>query len=286
MKKSNEKKIANLILCVDFRKAFDSISHTYIQNALKELNFGNDFCDWIRLFFCNREGRILMDGHLTEKIYLEQGVPQGDIISPYIFIIAVEILLIKITTSKNIKGVKIGKKECKAQTFADDTTILIKREEESLRASILYIEEFKRISGLAANLDKTNVIPYGKFFNPGQKICPDLDVNWVDKFKLLGFDIDNKLQQLNINFEKALAKAQNIISNWKARKLPINGRIIISKSLVVSQFNYVASILTPPPSMLSKMQELVNNFIRGGPHHWISDDKLYAPIKSGGLNCI
>ena len=38
--------------------------------------------------------------------------------------------------------------------------------------------------------------------------------------------------------------------------------------------------------MLSKMQELVNNFIRGGVHHWISDDKLYAPIKLGGLNCI
>ena len=96
-----------------------------------------DFCDWIQLFFCNREGRILMDGHLTDKIHLEQGVPQGDIISPYIFIIAVEILLIKITKSKNIQGVKIGKKECKAQTFADDTTILIKRDEASLRVSIL-----------------------------------------------------------------------------------------------------------------------------------------------------
>ena len=227
-----------------------------------------------------------MDGHLTDKIHLEQGVPQGDIISPYIFIIAVEILLIKITKSKNIQGVKIGKKECKAQTFADDTTILIKRDEASLRASILYIEEFKLISGLAANLDKTNVIPYGKFFNPGQKICPDLDVNWVDNFKLLGIEIDNKLEKLNINFDKALAKAQNIISNWKARKLPINGRIIISKSLIVSQFNYVASILTPPTAMLSKMQALINNFIRGGDHHWISDDKLYAPIKSGGLNCI
>ena len=84
-----------------------------------------------------------MDGHLTDKIHLEQGVPQGDIISPYIFIIAVEILLIKITKSKNIKGVKIGENECKAQTFADETTILIQREEASLRASILYIEDFR-----------------------------------------------------------------------------------------------------------------------------------------------
>ena len=111
------------------------------------------------------------------------------------------------------------------------------------------------ISGLAANLDKTNVITYGNFFDPGCKICPYLDVNWVDNFKLLGIKIDNKLEKLNINFEKALAKAQNIITNWKARKLPINGRIIISKSLNVSKFNYVASIITPPLAMLKKCKK-------------------------------
>ena len=49
-------------------------------------------------------------------------------------------------------------------------------------------------------MDKTNVIPYGTFFNPGCKICPDLDVKWVDNFKLLGIEIDNKLEKLNINF--------------------------------------------------------------------------------------
>ena len=110
-----------------------------------------------------------MDGHLTDKITLEQGVPQGDIISPFIFIIAVEILLIKITKSKNIKGVQKGGKEGKAQTLADDTTILIDSNENSLRKSIQYIEEFKQISRLAANLDKTNVTPYGKYCNPGIK---------------------------------------------------------------------------------------------------------------------
>ena len=50
--------------------------------------------------------------------------------------------------------------ECKAQTFADDTTLTIMREEESLRNCIKYIEECQKISGLAANLGKTNVIPF------------------------------------------------------------------------------------------------------------------------------
>ena len=35
-------------------------------------------------------------------------------------------------------------KECSAQTFADDTTLTIGREEESLRKCIKYIEEFKK----------------------------------------------------------------------------------------------------------------------------------------------
>ena len=56
--------------------------------------------------------------------------------------------------------------DCKAQTFADDTTLTIAIEEESLRNCIKYIEEVKKIPGLAANMDKTNVIPFGKFYNP------------------------------------------------------------------------------------------------------------------------
>ena len=41
----NEKKIAGLKLAIDFRKAFDSINHEYIQAVLRKFNFGNDICD-------------------------------------------------------------------------------------------------------------------------------------------------------------------------------------------------------------------------------------------------
>ena len=137
----------------------------------------------------------------------------------------------------------------------------------------------KKISGLAANLDKTN--PFGKFFNPGNKICHDLEVNWTDSFKLLGLDIDNKLELMGQNFIKAHVKAQNIISDWKACKLPINGRIMVSKCLMISQFNYVATILKPANNQLLKSQNMINSLIRDSDYHWISDQKLYAPTIKG-----
>ena len=61
----------------------------------------------------------MLGGHLTAKIIIEQGVPQGDVISTYNFILMVEILLIKINYTKNLKGITFATTE----TFVNDTTI-------------------------------------------------------------------------------------------------------------------------------------------------------------------
>ena len=43
--------------------------------------------DSYKLFFCNRETYILLGGEITKKILLEQGVPQDDVVLPYVFIV-------------------------------------------------------------------------------------------------------------------------------------------------------------------------------------------------------
>ena len=81
-----------------------------------------------------------------------------------------------------------------------------------------------------------------------------MEVNWTDNFKLLGIEIDNKLELIGQNYDITHTKTQNIILNWKARKLPINGRITISKCPIISQFDYVASILKPSDTQLEKVR--------------------------------
>ena len=63
-----------------------------------------------KAFFVDKMGaRILMGGHITDRIILEQGVPQGDVVSSYIFIMMVELLLIKINFTNSIYGsMKVG----------------------------------------------------------------------------------------------------------------------------------------------------------------------------------
>ena len=75
-------------------------------------------------------------GELTKKILLEQGVPQGDVVSPYIFILVVELLLIKIKNTKQIQGINYAQKESRSETFANDNSIFIRRDLNYLRRCI------------------------------------------------------------------------------------------------------------------------------------------------------
>ena len=62
------------------------------------------------------------NGFTTGYFPLERGVRQGDPLSPYLFIIAVEILAIKIREDNNIQGFKFGQEILKLSSFADDMT--------------------------------------------------------------------------------------------------------------------------------------------------------------------
>ena len=127
----------------------------------------------------------------------------------------VEILLIKITTTKNVTGITYASHEARAETFADDTTLFMQRSEVNLRYVTNYIKHFHSISGLACNIDKTSVIPIGMNTNIQDKLCTDLNMVWEDRVTILGFEIDNKLKNLDINYIKVKDKIKSIITKWK-----------------------------------------------------------------------
>ena len=89
------------VLCIDFIKAFDSVEHQFIKNVLEFFNFGPNFIQMICTLLNNRESVVIVGDGVTNPFEIRRGTPQGDRVSPFLFILAIEILLIKI---KRLEG--------------------------------------------------------------------------------------------------------------------------------------------------------------------------------------
>ena len=226
---------------------------------MKLFSFGDSILNWISHFFNGRDACVMMQGNITDRIFLKCRVPQGDIILPYIFILTVEILLIKINFTKNIKGISFAKRGSRSETFANDTSFFMIKDPRYLRAAVKYLDTFSKISGLKCNISKTKVIPIGTFDRTN--ICPEINFQWTDSFTLLGFFIDNKLTNLGTNLDRIDEKVCNLINKWHHYNLSIHGRLTIAKSMLIAQYVYIFTILDLDEDRLQRIQCVINNFI-------------------------
>nr|GEX73382.1 RNA-directed DNA polymerase, eukaryota [Tanacetum cinerariifolium] len=87
----NEKK-QSLIFKVDFEKAYDSVRCDFLDDVLKEFGFGNKWCAWIQSCLRSSRGSIIINGSPTEEFQFFKGLKQGDLLSPFLFILIMESL--------------------------------------------------------------------------------------------------------------------------------------------------------------------------------------------------
>ena len=107
----DDQKKDGLLLLVDFEKAFDLVSWSFLYKTFKFFNFGNSILSWILLFNNNVTAYISQCGFLSERIPIQRGCRQGDPIASYEFLLCSEILSKMLASNKQIKGISIDEKE-------------------------------------------------------------------------------------------------------------------------------------------------------------------------------
>ncbi|XP_076927769.1 uncharacterized protein LOC143591453 [Bidens hawaiensis] len=99
-----------LLLKVDFDKAVDSVNWAYLDSVLEQMGFGFKWRSWINSCLSSGKASILVNGSPTSEFFFKRGVKQGDPLSQFLFIIAMEGLnvVMKSASEQNLfKGVQL-----------------------------------------------------------------------------------------------------------------------------------------------------------------------------------
>ena len=274
--------IPGILLLLDFRKAFDTIKWNFIQQSLSLFNFGPCLKQWVKTFYTNSESAVLHNGFTTDFFNLSRGVRQGCPLSPYLFILGVEILASRIRTDKNVVGIKIFDTEHKISQFADDTTLLLSNL-TSVQNSLTLVDQFGSISGLSLNVEKTKALWLGPWRFKNSK---PFGLKWTkDPVRALGTFIsynvkeNNKKKNINQKIDNMKAK----LDIWRARSLSLLGKCLIVKCLGISHLIYTASMLTIPNTYIPTLKSAIFSFIWNNKQDKIKRDVMYQDYSKGGL---
>ena len=151
---------------------------------MKAFNFGPDLINWVRTFYQNIQSCVINNGLASDYFTLERGVRQGDPLSPYLFLLAIETLAISIRQNPEIEGIKIVKNESKLLQYADDTTAVLSNL-NSANALFQQMNLFKNLCGLEANSSKPEGMWIGSLKKKNEE--KPLGTNWPNEpIKALG----------------------------------------------------------------------------------------------------
>ena len=230
---NENKKLITSAIFIDYKKAFDSISHEILLKKLKTFYISDQTISWVTSYLSGRQQRTLVNGDMSSWKNISYGVPQGSTLGPLLFLLFVDDV-VKIETSS------------KCIMYADDIVLYcadstVNSNLNTLKSDMSKVTEWSNMSRLTINFAKTKVMHFGLKAKKVVKPCQadDSVIESVHTYKYLGFLLDQEL-----SFKADLKQSMRIISQkfymYKKIKQYLNqkAKLDVAKTMLLSYFTY------------------------------------------------
>lgn len=192
-------------LKLDMSKAYNRVEWRFLEMVLLKFHFSPTWVHWIMCCLRTVTYSFIINGEPRGKLVPSRGIRQGDSISPYLFLLCVEVLfqlLLKAERDGLLHGVEIcdGAPCISHLFFADDALIFFQVESEDVIVLKNILGCYESTSGQMINYQKSNV-SFSKNANRQKQdeLASVLEVVRVDKHdKYLGLPVE-------INYSKTEA---------------------------------------------------------------------------------
>ena len=211
--------------------------HNKLWKILKEMGIPDHLSCLLKSLYAGQEAAVRTGHGTTDWFQIGKGVRQGCILSPCLFNLYAEYIMINAGLEEAQTGIKISGRNINNHRYADDTTLMAQSEEE-LKSFLMKVKEESKIVGLKLNIQETKIIASGPITS--WEIDGEI-VETVSDFIFLGSQItaDGDFSQ---EIKRCLLLRRKVMTNLysilKSRDITLPTKVHLVKAVFFSVVMY------------------------------------------------
>ena len=284
--------LKSAMLKVDIRKAFDTVCWDFVIKILEAQDFPPLFITWIKECITSPRFSIAINGELAGFFEGKKGLRQGDSMSPYLFIMLMEVLS-RLLNRAELAGSFRLHPLCSSPRlthllFADDLLVF----SDGSRLSTQGIKEvmtlFKSWSGLDMNETKSENF-YGGYTDIQSSVLSDLAGFKKGAFptRYLGLPLSPKKISW-ATLQPFLERIMSKLHSWTVKTLSFAGKVTMIYYVIYGMVNFWSAVFVLPKRFYAKVDSLCSAFLwknnttsaLGARVSWLD---ICKPKQEGGL---
>ena len=255
------------MLKVDLRKAFDTLRWDFVIAAMRAINVPEIFIGWISTCLTTASFSISVNGHTGGYFKSTQGLHQGDPLSPYLFVLAMEVFsgLLRSRFSSGYIRYHPNTEELGIThlMFADDVMVFFDGGSSSLHGITETLDDFAGWSGLHMNREKTELFYAGLSQVETTALTAYGFTIGSLPIRYLGLPLMHRKLKVS-EYSPLIDKLNSRFNLWATKSLSFAGRSLLIKTAIMGTVNFWTSTFLLPRGCIKKIESLCSRFLWSG----------------------